>query len=237
MSTSPSSFAWRSVSCQGDWPAFAAAATRAAPASPASALSPRPVAIRSLRNASSAQYCRTMLTRRLSVAAPAVMTAAAWSLSSVPEKSPRLIGSSIRFTSAGAGHRGGGKRALVDRLGPFGELAEAGETAHQDPAHEAARGDDVRIGQPIPDLPSVAFGLHDPGGPHDCEMLGDVRLADPHLVCQAADFLRLVGEEVEDLEPAGACENLHDLRLEAPDRVHGEIIHPCACLLYTSPSP
>src|SRR5674476_1569144 len=80
----------------------------------------------------------------------------------------------------------------------------------------------------IPDLPSVAFRLHDPGRSHYREVLGDVRLADPHLVCQAADFLRLVGEEVEDLEPAGACEDLHDLRLEAPDRVHGEIIHPCA---------
>ena len=74
----------------------------------------------------------------------------------------------------------------------------------------------------------VAFGLHDPGRAHDREVLGDVRLADPHLVRQAADFLRLIGEEVEDLEPAGAREYLHDLRLEAPDRVHAGIIYPCA---------
>src|SRR5450756_3126600 len=152
MSTSPSSFAWRSVSFQGDWPAFAAAATRAAPASPASALSPRPVAIRSLRNASSAQYCRKMLTRRPSAAAPAVITAAAWSLSSVPEKSTRLIGSSMDVTSGDAGGRGSGMRSLVCGLGPFRKLAQAGETAHQDPAHEAERGDDIRIGQAIPDL-------------------------------------------------------------------------------------
>jgi hypothetical protein len=130
--------------------------------------------------------------------------------------------------TAGAGGRGSGMRSLVCRLGPFGKFAKAGETAHQDPAHEAARGDHVRIGQAIPDLSSVAFRLHDPGRPHDREVLGDVRLADPHLVCEAADFLRLVGEEMEDLEPAGACEDLHDLRLEGPDRVHGRIIHPCA---------
>ncbi len=96
MSTSPRSLAWRRVSAQLAWPARAQGLRRPArPAGPASGASPWSRPMRSARNASSAQYCRKTWTGRPSAAAPAVRTAAAWSLSSVPEKRTRLSGSSI----------------------------------------------------------------------------------------------------------------------------------------------
>src|SRR5574338_1036478 len=58
ISTSPSSLAWRSVTCQGSWPAAASAATAAWPSGPASGASPWSCSMRSRRKASRAQYCR-----------------------------------------------------------------------------------------------------------------------------------------------------------------------------------
>ena len=102
-------------------------ASRAAPSSPASGATPWSLRMRSARNASSAQYCRKTLTLRPIAAAPTASTAAACSLSSVPENSTtanvslstivllRIVGiSSIRW-----GRDGGARRRTLHDGGFF----------------------------------------------------------------------------------------------------------------------
>src|SRR5581483_4738698 len=86
IATSPIDLACRNVSLQCCPPCRA---RMAAPSEPASGATPWSLVIRSDRNASSAQYCRNTFTLRPMAAAPAVRTAAAFSLSSVPENRTR----------------------------------------------------------------------------------------------------------------------------------------------------
>ena len=120
------------------WPAARSASTAALPAAPASGASPWSASMRSARNASSAQYCRKTWTGRPSAAAPAAITAAALSLSSVPRKSTRESGLIVhQRTSSGelpaperAGSRCGvgcraSRRAAGRPCGPGGGASPA----------------------------------------------------------------------------------------------------------------
>src|SRR6185369_6990771 len=90
-----------------------------------------------------------------SAAAPAARTAAAWSLSSVPEKRTRLRGSSIGGAPSAHG---------CQQVGHAGRIGQSGEASHaslEDAAHQVTRRDHVGIDEAIADLPPIAVGLDD----------------------------------------------------------------------------
>src|SRR4029079_2317565 len=180
MSTSPSSLASRRICDQCCWPAAARAIVAARTSSPASGASPWSLVTRPARNASSAQYCRKMCTGLPSAAAPAVITAADCSLSSVPEKSTTESGCSIWL----APYRKASfhcSRALADRGG--GQADQA--SLHRLP-HQGAGADNVGVSQPVLDLATPSLGEHQPAGAHQRQVLRDVRLAHPQPMGEAA---------------------------------------------------
>src|SRR3990172_8205293 len=104
---------------------------------------------------------RRTFTGRPIAAAPAAIVPAAWSLSAVPEKRTRerlsFIGGSPGgrrrpagcWGGAGPGggvFGGGGGAGGVDPGGRGGDAAEGRQAADDDLAHEAAGGQDLRVG-------------------------------------------------------------------------------------------
>src|SRR4249919_3490773 len=98
-----------------------------------------------------------MLTGLPSAAAPAVRTAAAWSLSSVPEKRTRFSGSSIVLTSCARRS----SRAVA-------------EATLEDAAHDVAGDHHVRVRQPVADLAPEPVGVDQARRAQDGEVLRHV---------------------------------------------------------------
>src|SRR4029079_14026368 len=200
MSTPPSSLAWRIVSAQLACPAARRPSTATRPSAPASGARPWSRSIRSPRKASSAQYWRNRFTGLPSAAAPAVRTAAACSLSSVPEKSTTFSGSSMSSP-----------RRRKDRVAGLagrhrGHQSESCEAPLEDLAHHPARDHHVRVAEPIADLTTVPFRVDDPRGAKDGEVLRDVRLARADMRGQTAhphSTQRGGGEEPEPFRAGG----------------------------------
>src|SRR6478672_11370755 len=214
MSTPPSSLAWRSVSAQLAWPAARRPSTATRPSAPASGARPWSCSIRSARKASSAQYWRNRFTGLPRAAAPAVRTAAACSLSSVPEKSTTFSGSPMSSPRRRKDHGAG----LAGRH--RGHASESCQAPLEDLAHHPARDHHVGVAKPIADLTTVPFSVDDARGAEDGEVLRDVRLARADMGGQTSDLDRTVRECVKDLEPSRVGEGLQDLGLQDRDLIH-----------------
>ena len=61
-------------------------------------------------------------------------------------------------------------------MGGVRQARQAIEPPGEDAAHQLARGDDLRIGQPVADLAAAALGLDDAQVAHDGEVLGGALL-------------------------------------------------------------
>ena len=182
--------------------------------------------IRSARNASSAQYWRNTWTGRPSAAAPAVSTAAAWSLSSVPREEDQVEGFVHRGHLVCAAR--GGRRPATG-LDGADKSAEPAQPALEHPAHQPAGDDDVRVGQAVADLATVTLGIDEArsrAGRARCwEALGWlIRSSAARRPTSHGPF----GEPVQDLEPARVGERPEHLGLERMDLVHGPSIDLCA---------
>ena len=104
-----------------------------------------------------------------------------------------------------------------------GQVTQPRQPPHEDGPHELACGEDLWIGQAIPDGSPVADRLYEAHGPHRRKVLGSRGLAHAELAGDLVDFERLRAEQVQDPQAMRAGQRPKHRRLELIDVMRGAL--------------